>query len=302
MKKETKGSLLLLLTAFIWGLGFVAQTSAMDDVEPYTFLGIRFLIGSAVLIPVILISDGMHKKKGEYKKMTCKERRFLLLGGLLCGLALFAGAILQQLGISLGAETGKAGFLTAMYILMVPILGIFFRKKVGLKIWICVLVAVIGIYFLSVKEGFSIKKEDFLLLACALAFSVQIMLVDYFAPKTDAIRLSALQFLVVGVIGIIIMFVKETPDIDAILKAAGPILFAGILSSGVGYTLQVVGQQYAKPTEASLIMSLESAFALLGGMVILHQMPEPKEYIGMGLMFVAIMVSQIEFKKDKNNG
>lgn len=301
MKKETKGSLLLLLTAFIWGMGFVAQTSAMDAVEPYTFLGIRFLIGSAVLLPVIIINDGIHKKKGTYKKMDSQERKILILGGVLCGMALFGGAALQQLGIVCGAETGKAGFLTAMYILIVPILGIFLKKKVGVKIWLCVLVAVVGIYFLSVKNGFSIYKEDFLLLACAFAFSIQIMLVDYFVPKTDAVRLSALQFFVVGIIGTVIMFIKESPDIHSIMEAAVPILYAGIFASGAGYTLQVVGQQYARPTEASLIMSLESAFALLGGIVILHQLPDAREYIGMALMFAAIIVSQIDFTKFRKN-
>lgn len=299
MKKETKGSLLLLLTAFIWGMGFVAQTSAVESMASEAFLGIRFLIGSAVLLPVIIINDGINKKKGTYKKMDRREVKVLLLGGILCGIALFGGAYLQQLGIEWGANTGKAGFLTAMYILIVPVLGIFFRKKVEPKIWLCVFVAVIGVYMLSVKEGFSLYAEDSFLLGCAFAFSIQIMLVDYFVTKTDAIRLSAIQFLVVGTIGMVLTVIRKSICIDDIINAAGPIIFAGVASTGVGYTLQIVGQKYAKPTEASLIMSLESVFALLGGIVILHQKPDLRECLGMALMFAAIIVSQIDFNRHK---
>lgn len=297
MKKETKGIILLLITALIWGMAFVAQSSAMDKIDSFTFMSVRFFIGFLSLMPVILVRNGIMKKKNQYQPMDREQRKLILVGGLLCGLGLFGGSALQQVGIALGAETGKAGFLTALYILIVPILGIFLKKKVGLKVWLCVFVAVVGVFFLSVKKGFQLEKEDILLIGCAFAFSFQIMFVDYYSPKVDGVVLSAIQFVVVSLISTVLMFTLETPRVSDILAAMGPILFAGIMSSGVAYTLQIIAQRYAKPTEASLIMSLESAFALLGGMIILHQKPTVRETIGMALMFVAIMVSQIEFKK-----
>lgn len=295
MKNQTKGSLILLLTAAIWGFAFVAQSSAMDSVEPFTFTGIRFCIGAMVLLPVIIIKDGKEKRRDTYKKT---DRKTLIIAGVLCGLALFTGSILQQLGIAEGADTGKAGFLTAIYILLVPVIGIFFKKKVALRIWLCVVMALAGIYFLSVKksDGFALEKADVLLIICAFAYSIQITLVDYFVNKTDAVKMAALQFLTAGIIGLIFMIFTETPDRNSIMDAALPILYTGVLSSGVAYTLQIVGQKYSRPTEASLIMSLESAFALIGGMIILKQFPSGREWIGMGIMFVAIMLSQMDLK------
>lgn len=295
MKKNTKGNILLLITALIWGFAFVAQTSAMDSVRPFTFLGVRFAIGSIILVPVIFIDRRIKIKKGIDVSAEADNRKILLVGGVMCGLALFGGSFLQQLGIDNGADTGKAGFLTALYILIVPVFGLFLRKKVGVKIWLCVIAAMIGIYFLSVKEGFSIGKADLLLVGCAVVFSVQIMFVDYFAPKVNPIKLSAIQFAVVSLIGLVFGIIFEKPQLGDLLNAAGPILFAGVLSSGVGYTLQVVAQKYTTPAEASLIMSLESAFALLGGIIILHQRPQAREYIGMAIMFASIMISQIDF-------
>ncbi len=286
MKLIKKGNILLLVTAAIWGFAFVAQSSAMEHIGPFTFQAVRFLLGATVLLPVILVRSRRGTFAGDKKRMW--------IGGVLCGITLFIASSFQQMGIALGASTGKAGFITAMYIIIVPILGIFLKKKVGIRIWICALVAVVGLYFLSVKDGFVIEKYDVLLLAGALAFAAQIMLVDYYVPKTDCVGLSAVQFLVTGIMSVVAMLITEHPEMNAIASAWQPVLYGGILSCGVAYTLQVVGQKYTTPGEASIIMSMESPFALLGGMMLLGQIPQYREWIGIGLMFVAIIVSQIK--------
>lgn len=296
-----KNSLLLLLTAFIWGVAFVAQSVGGEAVGCFTFNGVRSLIGAIVLIPVIFFLDGQKKKElGEEKFLEQKgDKKTLILGGICCGVMLCIASNFQQFGISF-TTVGKAGFITAMYILIVPIFGLFMKKKVGAKVWIGVVLATIGLYMLCMtSERFSLSKGDFLVLICALFFSLHILIIDYFSPKVDGVRMSCIQFFVCGVISTAIAFVTESPSLHSILSGWLPILYAGVLSCGVAYTLQIVGQKNMDPTVASLILSLESVFSVLAGWVILNQTLSGREILGCILMFLAIILAQLP-EKQKN--
>lgn len=298
-RSEFKGNLILLLTALIWGCAFVAQSVSMDYIGPFTFQCIRSLIGAVVLIPVFLFLDHGKKKSGNYHTSTAQEKKTQMIAGIVCGIIMTIAGNLQQIGIQY-TTAGKAGFITAIYILVVPILGIFMKKKVSAKLWSCVGLALLGLYLLSVTEGFSaINKGDIYVLMCAIAFAFHIIAVDFYVDKVDGVRLSSMQFLICGLLSGILMFIFETPSINNILAAALPILYAGILSCGVAYTLQIVGQKYTNPTMASMIMSLESVFAVLGGMIILHEIPTMREALGCGLMFIAILIPQLPDKAAK---
>ena len=295
---QMKNSLLLLLTAFIWGVAFVAQSVGGEAVGCFTFNGVRSLIGAAVLIPVIYFLDAQKKKElGEKKFLEQKgDNKMLLLGGICCGVMLCIASNFQQFGISF-TTVGKAGFITAMYILIVPILGLFMKKRVGAKVWLGVVLATIGLYMLCMtSESFSLSKGDFLVLICAGFFSLHILIIDYFSPKVDGVRMSCIQFFVCGVISTAIAFVFENPSFSAILSGWLPILYAGVLSCGVAYTLQIVGQKNMDPTVASLILSLESVFSVLAGWVILHQTLSMRELFGCVLMFLAIILAQLPEK------
>ena len=295
---QMKNSLLLLLTAFIWGVAFVAQSVGGEAAGCFTFNGVRSLIGAAVLIPVIYFLDAQKKKElGEEKFLEQKgDKKTLLLGGICCGVMLCIASNFQQFGISF-TTVGKAGFITAMYILIVPILGLFMKKRVGAKVWLGVVLATIGLYMLCMtSESFSLSKGDFLVLICAGFFSLHILIIDYFSPKVDGVRMSCIQFFVCGVISTAIAFVFENPSFSAILSGWLPILYAGVLSCGVAYTLQIVGQKNMDPTVASLILSLESVFSVLAGWVILHQTLSVRELFGCVLMFLAIILAQLPEK------
>ena len=295
---QMKNSLLLLLTAFIWGVAFVAQSVGGEAVGCFTFNGVRSLIGAAVLIPVIYFLDSQKKKElGEEKFLEQKgDSKMLLLGGVCCGVMLCIASNFQQFGISF-TTVGKAGFITAMYILIVPILGLFMKKRVGAKVWLGVVLATVGLYMLCMtSESFSLSKGDFLVLICAGFFSLHILIIDYFSPKVDGVRMSCIQFFVCGVISTAIAFVFENPSFSAILSGWLPILYAGVLSCGVAYTLQIVGQKNMDPTVASLILSLESVFSVLAGWVILHQTLSVRELFGCVLMFLAIILAQLPEK------
>lgn len=279
-------SLLLLLTATIWGVAFVAQSVGMDYVGPFTFITARSMIGAVVLIPYIMLRRRQNKE-GQ------KDGKLLIIGGICCGVLLFVASSLQQFGV-MYTTVGKAGFITAMYIVIVPIIGIFFRKKAGVKLWSGVALAVLGLYFLCMTSGVvSIQMGDVLTFFCAIAFAFQIMAVDYFAPKVDGVKLSFMQFAVSVVLGGIAMFLFESPSMEQILQAWLPILYAGALSSGVGYTLQIIGQRGMNPTVASLIMSLESVVSVIAGWVILRQSLSVRELFGCALMFGAIILVQL---------
>ena len=295
---QMKNSLLLLLTAFIGGVAFVAQSVGGEAVGCFTFNGVRSLIGAVVLIPVIYFLDAQKKKElGEEKFLAQKgDKKTLLLGGICCGVMLCIASNFQQFGISF-TTVGKAGFITAMYILIVPILGLFMKKRVGAKVWLGVVLATIGLYMLCMtSESFSLSKGDFLVLICAGFFSLHILIIDYFSPKVDGVRMSCIQFFVCGVISTAIAFVFENPSLSAILSGWLPILYAGVLSCGVAYTLQIVGQKNMDPTVASLILSLESVFSVLAGWVILHQTLSVRELFGCVLMFLAIILAQLPKK------
>ena len=292
---QMKNSLLLLLTSFIWGVAFVAQSVGGEAVGCFTFNGVRSLIGAFVLIPVIYFLDNQKKKElGEEKYLEQKgDSKILLLGGVCCGVMLCIASNFQQFGISF-TTVGKAGFITAMYILIVPILGLFMKKKVGVKVWLGVVLATIGLYMLCMtSESFSLSKGDFLVLICAGFFSLHILIIDYFSPKVDGVRMSCIQFFVCGIISVIIAFIFESPSLSAILSGWLPILYAGVLSCGVAYTLQIVGQKNMDPTVASLILSLESVFSVLAGWLILNQTMTLREFSGCGLMFLAIILAQL---------
>ena len=292
---QMKNSLLLLLTSFIWGVAFVAQSVGGEAVGCFTFNGVRSLIGAFVLIPVIYFLDNQKKKElGEEKFLEQKgDSKRLLLGGVCCGVMLCIASNFQQFGISF-TTVGKAGFITAMYILIVPILGLFMKKKVGVKVWLGVVLATIGLYMLCMtSESFSLSKGDFLVLICAGFFSLHILIIDYFSPKVDGVRMSCIQFFVCGIISVIIAFIFESPSLSAILSGWLPILYAGVLSCGVAYTLQIVGQKNMDPTVASLILSLESVFSVLAGWLILNQTMTLREFSGCGLMFLAIILAQL---------
>jgi drug/metabolite transporter (DMT)-like permease len=228
------------------------------------------------------------------KRGTKKE---LLLGGAACGICLFVASSLQQIGIQY-TSTGKAGFITAFYIVLVPVLGIFLHKKTSWKVWAAVIISLIGLYFLCITEKFTVGKGDILIFICALIFALHIMVIDYFSPKVDGVQMSCIQFFVCGVASLIPMVVFETPTLHGIIMSAGPLLYAGVLSSGVAYTLQIIGQKNVNPAIASLILSLESCFAVLAGWLVLGQRLSVRESIGCTLMFAAIILAQIPEKKN----
>ena len=288
--KNWKSPLLLLLTATIWGVAFVAQSVGMDYVEPFTFNGLRNLLGALVLLPVIYGMSG--KKAAAVEK---KDTRTLWLGGVLCGLCLCVASSLQQIGIQY-TTAGKAGFLTAMYIIMVPVFGLFLKKKCSPFVGISIVLATVGLYLLSIKEGFNIGKGDIYVILCAVVFSMHILVIDYFAPKCNGVKLSCLQFLVCGVLCSVIALVVEEPTLSGILAAWLPIAYAGVMSCGVAYTLQIIGQKGMNPTVASLILSLESVISVLAGWLLLHQTLSAREIIGCMIMFAAIILAQLPAK------
>lgn len=299
MKQQIKSSLILLLTATIWGVAFVAQSVGMEYIGPFTFNAIRCVLGGLVLIPVILVLK--KKKETGAENQEKEDKKTLWAGGIACGVILCIASNLQQFGI-MEASVGKSGFFTALCIVMIPVIGIFIGKRPGIKLWFCVALAVVGMYLLCMKDGsFTIERADIMLLLCALAFSFHILVVDYFSPRVDGVKMSCIQFFVCGVLSAVGMLFTETPDISNIQAAWLPLLYAGLLSCGVGYTLQIVGQKGINPVIASLIMSLESVISALAGWVILGQVLSPKEILGCVLMFVAIIITQIPIGNKKTD-
>lgn len=308
---QRRNSCILIFTSFVWGISFVAQSEGGEAIGPLSFNSIRSIIGSLVLMLVIAMFDkvGIITKKPETKE----QQRTLLKGGVLCGFVLCTATNLQQLAISLGSPVGKAGFLTACYILLVPILGIFLKRKCGLNVWVGVVIAVVGLYLLCIDGEFVIKTPDILLMLCALCFSFHIMIIDHFSPKVDGMRMSCIQFMVTGIITAVPMFFFEVRgDVKgwlggfAQLDAWIPLLYAAIFSCAVGYTLQIIGQKGLNPTIASLLMSLESVFSVLAGWVLLKQKLSGKELLGCLLIFVAVVLAQLPTKmanvKSVDNG
>ncbi len=287
-----KNNILLVLTALIWGCAFVAQSVGMDYVGPFTFNMARFLIGAIVLLPVIWFMDRQRKTGAE----KGAGQKTLIIGGICCGIALAVASTLQQWGI-LFTTVGKAGFITAMYIVIVPLLGIFIGKKVRPLIIGCVAIAVVGFYFLCMTESLRLGLGDFLVLLCAIAFSIHILVIDHFSPKVDGVKMSAIQFLTAAIISAVPTLLWEQPVFTEILQAWQPVLYAGVMSCGVAYTLQIIAQKNADPTVASLLLSLESVFSVLAGWVLLGQGLSLKEMFGCVLIFCAIILAQLPEKK-----
>ncbi len=285
----------------------MAQSIGADYVGAYTFLTMRNWISFFLLIPVVRLLDVYSKKKGQQAESTLqnlqndskdqnegpiKKGKKIWIAGLVCGVFLFAGSATQQIGIAY-TTAAKAGFLTSMYVVIVPVIYAIIKKGIGAKIWVSVVLAVAGLYLLCIKDGFSLGKGDTIVLICALFFALQILFVDKFVPEVDAVRLSQIQFLVVAILSTIFMFVLEKPTWDAIYAALPAILYAGIVSSGVGYTLQIVGQTMVTPTVGGITMSLESVFAAFGGWIVLGELLTRREFAGCAVMFAAIILAQI---------
>lgn len=299
-KTQVRNSFLLLLTAIIWGSAFVAQSVGMEHVEPFTFTFTRSIIGGVVLIPVIFVLRKTSILKSDQTDVTKKIKgitKYEWLGGICCGVALCAASNFQQIGM-LHTTVGKAGFITALYVVIVPILGLFLRKRVPALIWFCVVLSVAGLYLLCMPKGaISLAQGDVLVLICALLFSFHILIIDYFSPKGDGVVISCIQFFVCGILSGIIMLFVENPTFANIMDAKWSILYAGALSSGVAYTLQVVAQKGVNPTVASLILCLESVVAVLAGWIILGDKLTSRELAGCILMFVAIVLAQLPTPK-----
>lgn len=295
--RKRRNSLILALTSFIWGISFVAQSEGGDAIGPYSFNCVRSIIGSLFLILIISITDRFGiTKKPEDKK----AQKTLLTGGVLCGIVLCIATNLQQMGIYLGTASGKAGFLTACYILLVPILGLFFKRKCGINVWIAVMISLVGLYLLCIDGAFRLQFSDTLVMLCALCFSIHILVIDHFSPMVDGLRMSCIQFMVTGLLTAIPMFMTEFKSGVQVWFSAFctwdawiPLLYAGIFSCGIAYTLQIIGQKGVNPTIASLIMSLESVFSVLAGWLILHEKLSAKELTGCVLIFGAVILSQL---------
>ena len=303
LKKSTfKSSLMLFLAAFIWGTAFVAQSVGMDYLGPLSFNGTRFLMGSLVLAPVICFNRrSAAKKHKENEGKRPGSLKTTIIGGVCCGLALCAAALLQQIGM-LYTTVGKAGFITTLYIILVPVFGIFLKKRIPGKVWGGAAIAAFGMYLLCMSESLSLGRGDALVFFCAILFSVHILVIDHFSPRVDGVELSCIQFLTAGIIGSILAFLFEKPDIGDFVNGIVPLAYAGILSSGVAYTLQVVGQRDTDPTVASLILSLGSVVSVLAGWVVLRQALTGRELAGCGLVFCAVILVQLPGKAGKTKG
>ena len=297
MSRQLRSGLLLTLTALIWGAAFVAQSVGMDYVGPFTYLCSRSVIGGLVLLPIIKFFGKDDKVSLPQGKENSKgNSKALITGGICCGLALFVASSFQQIGIQY-TTVGKAGFITSLYMIIVPVIGIILGRKASKKIWFSVIVAVIGMYFLCMNGESRINNGDILVLCCAVGFSVHILVIDHFSPMVNGVKMSCIQFWVCAAAAAVCMFIFEKPSMENIIAAWAPILYAGALSSGAGYTLQIIAQKDIDPTVASLICSLESVFSVLFGWLLLHQALSIKELFGCALVFTGVIFTQIPDRK-----
>ena len=297
MTRQMKANLLLILTALIWGVAFVAQDVAADALPPLSFNAMRMALAALALTPTVLFQS---RRSEQREPMSKADRRTLLLGGLCCGLMLALGSAFQQLGISLGTGAGKAGFITALYIVLVPLIGALGGRRVGRLVWIAVVLSAVGLYFLCMQGSFSIDPGDGMLILCALSYSGHILVVDFFSRRTDCLRMSWIQFGVCALICAVCALLFENPTWEGVRQCVIPILYAGVLSGAVGYTLQIVAQRDAEPAVASLLMSLESVFAVLAGWVILGDALSLRELAGCALMMGGIVLAQLPDGKARN--
>ncbi len=293
--RKFKYALALLAAAFFWGTTFAAQSIGADYVGPFTYLTIRSYIGTAFLLPFIF-GRSVYAKGKNTETPADTEKHPLLTAGVCCGFFLFASSALQQYGIGY-STTANASFITAMYVVIVPLLSLFLGRKPGIRIWLSVILCVAGLYLLCMKDGFTLSYGDVFLLLCALGFSLQIMTINHFSPKVDGLKLSASQFFTVAILATVCMLLFEHPEKDALIKAMPSILYAGIFSNGIAYTCQIIGQKHVNPTVASLIMCLESVFGTLSGWLVLHEVLSIREISGCVVMFGAILLCTIPAKK-----
>ena len=294
MSDRLKGNMMLLLTAMIWGGGFVAQSAGMDYIGPFTFCAARSVLALVALIPVVLLFSVQARKKPQ---ASVWERfvpdKVTMWGGLYCGLTLGVADALQQVGICY-TTAGKAGFITALYIIMVPLLGRIVGQRIPKVLAFCVLLAIVGFYFLCVNEELSVGYGDFLTLCCAVFFSLHILVIDYFMKrKADGIKLSWVQFAVAFVFASCLVSGFEAVSWESLWAARVPLLFAGVISSGIAYTLQILGQKYTDPTIATLLMSLEAVFAVIAGWAVLGEVMNGRELGGCALVFIAVLLAQL---------
>lgn len=316
MNRHLKSNLYILLATFIWGTAFLAQKDG-GQIGTFTFNGIRFLIGGLFLLPVIYVFDKLRGKQAENEADSDVDdaeqidnnseaadlgwNQTVFTGGIACGVVLFIASSLQQYGV-LYTSIGKTGFITALYAVIVPVFSVLLGKTIHIRTWLAVLIGIIGLYFLSMYgESLSISYGDRFIIGCAFGFAVQIMMIDYFSPMVDPVKLAAVEFLTLGLISIPFMFIFESPNIPDIVSVLPSLLYASILSSGVAYTLQAVGQKYAEPTQAALMMCLESVFSLFSGMIVLGERMSLHEYLGALLIFVAVVLSQLPEQEQKQN-
>lgn len=295
MNTQTKNSLILLLCSFIWGTAFVAQSMGAG-MGAYSFLAGRSWLAVVVLLPTVCVFDQIHKKQGAaYGWPKGEQRKLLLRASLICGSLLFVASAAQQVGITLNPDsTAKSGFITAMYVVLVPVFGLALGRKNSPRLWVSMVISVAGLYLLCMKGGFEgVQLSDLVLLLCAVLFSFQILSIDHFSPMVDGVRLSLLQFFVVAVESSIAAFLFESPSAVQFAENALPIFYCGVLSSGVAYTLQIIGQRDLHPAIASLIMCMESVFSALGGWLILHQSLSVREFFGCALIFAAVVLAQL---------
>ncbi len=291
--QEVKSNVLLLLTAAIWGFAFVAQRVGMQYVGAFTFNGVRFALGSISLIPLLLYF-GKKKQGEEAREASLKDT---IVPGMIAGTVLFLGASLQQVGLAY-TTAGKAAFITGLYIVLVPLFGIFIKQRINIGTWAGVVLAVVGLYFLSVNEDLTIAKGDFIEIIGALFWALHILVIDYFIKKVDPLKLSFVQFAACSVLSMVVAFVFEDISIPAIGQAMVPILYGGIGSVGIAYTLQAVAQKNAKPSHAAIILSMESVFAALGGALLLSENLGARGYLGCALMFAGMILTQVQsFRK-----
>ncbi|MHA2938050.1 DMT family transporter [Vibrio sp. RC27] len=286
--KTLRSDLLLLLTSAIWGFAFVAQLKGMDYIGPYLYNAIRFALGSISLLPLIYF---LNRKRANSTQSGSTNKQSIFIAGLLAGTILFLGASLQQVGLQY-TTAGNAGFITGLYVVLVPILGLVLKHKTGAATWVGALFAAIGLYFISVKDGFYIGKGDLLILACSLFFAMHVLTIDHFSKRVEPVTLASIQFAWCGLFSFIVAIIKEPIMLEPILQATVPILYGGLGSVGTAYTLQVIAQKDAPPAHAAIIMSLESVFALIGGILFLSEGMTTRGLFGCGLMLLGMIASQ----------
>ena len=300
-KNNIKGSIILIITAILWGTTFVAQSLGSDYVGPFTYNACRFII-TGIILSVVSVIISKNKKDEINKPENKKSNIWIILMSIGVGISLFFGATFQQIGIDMTKSASKSGFITTIYIVLVPVLGLLLKKKVKPHIWICLFVALTGSYLISIDGEFNIEIGDILTLICALSFAAQIVIIDIVNPHINCIKLSAIQFVIAGVLSFIIMLITEGIDLSDIYQALPAILYAAIFSGCIAFTLQIIGQKYTEPTLASMIMSLENVVALISGVIILHEQLTTRTIIGCSLIFIAIIFAQLNIfnKKAKN--